>query len=760
MKRTFRAIALFMAFALPAIGFLACDDNEDPVVLSDAAEILSVTFAGQPVVEIQPRLDEETVPARYIFYVRHDVDNDDINALIPTIEISPKARLTPEQGKAADFSGITGTVRYTVTAEDGTMQHYDLVCAKLPSDEAYVMTVEIEEEELVLTQPRFEPGDDSATFMVKAGTTDEQKSALTPVIKFMGDSITPESGEPQDFTSGSVVYTVTAENGTDTFDFTLYCETELYTGTEILEMLFDSELVVDQPAFDDNEITFYVASSATTQDIADLAPSTLTLSPGATANYPEGKPPGFEDGVPVEYIITAENGDQDFYYVTCIRIQSNQAYVIGVTIQETELVESQPEMESGDQSATFILKAGTPDAEKASLTPVIEYIGQSISPESGVARDFTSGSVAYTVYAEDGTEFHFTLQCETALFTGNEILEIAFDPDKISKDPEIDGNQITVVVSGLATDSDISALAPTVLEISEGATVNYPAGTAPGFVDGIPVEYIVTAENGEMNSYWITVKRNIVYYEFEDWYQSGNYSMERQWWNANQGVNTAISMGAGIPYPTTYTTDAYSGEYAAELSTYKTAEGASSLIPGLVAGNMYLGGFYLGISGIANPLVGTKFGIPWYDKPLKVVGKFKYIPGDPADFYNNKTADPGNYDSFAMTAMLYEVDSYGNYNAETQQYQSNSYGTTLTGDDMANIENNARIVALKQWFSTDTYSDFTDFELELDYTYAKQYDPTKMYKFCMIFSSSKDGATYKGAAGSVLIVDEIRVINE
>ncbi|MCD8072816.1 MAG: DUF5018 domain-containing protein [Alistipes sp.] len=323
MKKTFRAIAFLAAFILPAIGFVACDDNEDPVTLSDAAEILSVNFTGQPVVEIQPRLDQESVPACYVFYVRHDVDSEDINALVPTIEISPKARLTPEQGKAADFSGITGTVRYTVTAEDGTMQHYDLVCAKLPSDEAYVMTVEIEEEELVLTQPNFEPGDDSATFMVKAGTTDEQKSALTPIIRFMGESISPESGEPQDFTSGSVVYTVTAENGTDTFDFTLYCETELYTGHEIVEMSFASELVVDQPVFDGNDITFYVASSATADQIAALAPSTLTLSPGATANYPEGVAPGFEDGVPVEYIITAENGDQDTYNVTCIRIRSD-----------------------------------------------------------------------------------------------------------------------------------------------------------------------------------------------------------------------------------------------------------------------------------------------------------------------------------------------------------------------------------------------------------------------------------------------------
>ncbi|MCD8072817.1 MAG: hypothetical protein LUE10_06560, partial [Alistipes sp.] len=95
-------------------------------------------------------------------------------------------------------------------------------------------------------------------------------------------------------------------------------------------------------------------------------------------------------------------------------------------------METQPGMESGDAAATFILKAGTPASAKASLTPVFEYVGVSISPNSGVAQDFSSGSVNYTVYAEDGTEFYFTLECETALFDWNEILEIAFDPDKLS----------------------------------------------------------------------------------------------------------------------------------------------------------------------------------------------------------------------------------------------------------------------------------------------------------------------------------------
>ena len=35
-----------------------------------------------------------------------------------------------------------------------------------------------------------------------------------------------------------------------------------------------------------------------------------------------------------------------------------------------------------------------------------------------------------------------------------------------------------------------------------------------------------------------------------------------------------------------------------------------------------------------------------------------------------------------------------------------------------------------------------------------------MYKFAVIFSSSKSGALYQGAPGSVLTIDDVEVISE
>ena len=50
------------------------------------------------------------------------------------------------------------------------------------------------------------------------------------------------------------------------------------------------------------------------------------------------------------------------------------------------------------------------------------------------------------------------------------------------------------------------------------------------------------------------------------------------------------------------------------------------------------------------------------------------------------------------------------------------------------------------------------FELKLKYV--KTYNPEAMYKFAVIFSSSKYGALYQGAPGSVLTIDDVEVISE
>lgn len=76
------------------------------------SSILSMTFENSIVVQ-QPTIDGTNI----IFYVAHEATAEDLQALVPTIELSPLATVIPESGSTVDFSN--GPVDFVVMAEDG-----------------------------------------------------------------------------------------------------------------------------------------------------------------------------------------------------------------------------------------------------------------------------------------------------------------------------------------------------------------------------------------------------------------------------------------------------------------------------------------------------------------------------------------------------------------------------------------------------------------------------------------------------------------
>lgn len=93
---------------------------------SSEAKILSFVFdqevsAANAVVLEQPVVDETAKTIK--FAVSADATSDDLSKLMPTIEISEKATVTPASGAVQDFSNGK-TVTYTVTAENGTKVTY------------------------------------------------------------------------------------------------------------------------------------------------------------------------------------------------------------------------------------------------------------------------------------------------------------------------------------------------------------------------------------------------------------------------------------------------------------------------------------------------------------------------------------------------------------------------------------------------------------------------------------------------------------
>lgn len=93
---------------------------------SSEAKILSFVFdqevsAANAVVLEQPVVDETAKTIK--FAVSADATSDDLSKLMPTIEVSEKATVTPTSGAVQDFSNGK-TVTYTVTAENGTKVTY------------------------------------------------------------------------------------------------------------------------------------------------------------------------------------------------------------------------------------------------------------------------------------------------------------------------------------------------------------------------------------------------------------------------------------------------------------------------------------------------------------------------------------------------------------------------------------------------------------------------------------------------------------
>lgn len=103
---------------------------------SSEAKITSFVFKDAPIVTEQPVIDDAT--GKISFKVLEGATDAELAALVPTIEISPKAIVSPDTGVKQNFAS---NVTYTVIAEDGTIKEYVVsiagrqVAMKFPFDE-------------------------------------------------------------------------------------------------------------------------------------------------------------------------------------------------------------------------------------------------------------------------------------------------------------------------------------------------------------------------------------------------------------------------------------------------------------------------------------------------------------------------------------------------------------------------------------------------------------------------------------------------
>jgi hypothetical protein len=202
--------------------------------------------------------------------------------------------------------------------------------------------------------------------------------------------------------------------------------------------------------------------------------------------------------IPVNYTVTAENGSFRTYAVTVRNAESTddpkitgfyftEPLAAGVINEETNTI-------------TVAVPSGT---NRGSLVPTVYFNGQSVSPGSGAAANFT-GPKNYTVTGPSGKTRSYTVTVNLVPSSAKDITRFQFPgiantETIIGATPNTDGSYpISVRVP---TGTDLGSLAPDIEHTGVGIS---PAGGIPGNF-AAPRTYTVTAENGSSKVYTVTV---------------------------------------------------------------------------------------------------------------------------------------------------------------------------------------------------------------------------------------------------------------
>ncbi|MBF0410532.1 MAG: DUF5018 domain-containing protein, partial [Candidatus Riflebacteria bacterium] len=395
-----------------------------------------------------------------------------VTSLIPTITHTGSTIL-PGTGVAQNF---TNPVTYTVTATDGTTQAY-VVTVTVATNTAKAITA-------------FNFSDLSATGVIKESSKTisltvpygTNVTSLIPTITHTGSSVSPDTGVAQNFTN-PVTYTVTGTDGsTQAYVVTVTVTTN--TAKAITAFNFSSLSVTGVV----NEAAKSVALTVPYgTNVTALVPSITHTGSSVSPNT--GVAQDFTN--PKTYTVTAGNG-------------STQAYVVTVTVS-ANTAKSITAFNFSDLSVTGVINEAAKTValtvpygtNVTALVPSITYTGSSVSPNTGVAQNFTS-PVTYTVTAVNGSTQAYVVTVNVSANTAKAIT--AFNFSSLSVTGIVSEAAKTVALT-VPYGTDVTALAPSITHT--GVSVSPNTDVMQNFTN--PVTYSVTAANGTTQAYVVTV---------------------------------------------------------------------------------------------------------------------------------------------------------------------------------------------------------------------------------------------------------------
>ena len=413
----------------------------------------------------------------------------DVSTLIPTIEVSTGATISPASDVARDFSS---TLTYLVRAQDGsTTQNWTVNIHILPNTAAEITSFHIPE---LVSAATIDNLLHTVSGMVPYGTG---LTALLPTIEVSAAAtINPVSGAVTDFSS-PVTYTVTAEDGTTFMDWVVSIQVAPNTETDITGFSMAEQTAPS--TIDPVAHTVNIEVGSTTNP-GFLTPI-ISVSEGATIDPLSGVSRDFSLGVP--YTVTAEDGF------------TAQVWIITVTLApantETDITSfSIPQLLSPaviDNTSHTVEGTVAYGIDLSARVPTIAISGgATINPASGVLTDLSS-PVTYTVTAEDGTTTQDWLVSIQALpNTETDITEFSLAEETGAATINRTDHSIEIEVT---SGTDLTSLVPTI-SVSPGAMVDPADGVSRDFTSS--VDYLVTAEDGVNTQSWkvsVSVQRAV-----------------------------------------------------------------------------------------------------------------------------------------------------------------------------------------------------------------------------------------------------------
>ena len=402
----------------------------------------------------------------------------DVSALVPTIELSAGATILPGSGVAGNF---TAPLIYTVVAEEGTTrQIWTVTVYVLPNNQTDIESFSFGQE---VAPASIDKLSHMLSLDVPYGT---DVSALVPAIELSaGASIFPISGLTRNFTK-PITYTVTAEDGTSTQDWTVLVNVLANNQTDIESFSLAKS---EGPARIDKLSHSVSLDVPYGSDVSALSPA-ITISTGATIFPGSGVQLDFTN--PVSYLLTAEDGAAKQEWIVTVRTAPNDQADIETFSLADEV--GPAKIDKLLHTVSLAVPFGT---DITAMSPTIELsAGATIIPGSGVSMDFTK-TMIFTVTAEDGK----TLQdwIITVLVLPNNQTDIESFSLAEEVGPATINKSLHSVSIEVEKETNLSTLIPKI-ELSEGASIDPGSDRVTDF--NSPVAYTVTAEDGVSIQIW------------------------------------------------------------------------------------------------------------------------------------------------------------------------------------------------------------------------------------------------------------------